>query len=188
MDNTSLSESQERRNAAVQADRAARRRQREAFSAHWDDAWMSGLFERLLRGGLVPGTRLIGEGFHFRAYLVGEGLPQPLVIRIAKPSFGEGLTANRQRWAKAMQRARAAEVTLVPPFRIMWSVDDMAIVTPYYPDPVAPGTAYQELVAGLEAGLLALGLEVTDRYHLRSREGVIYLVDWSDLREKPRRR
>ena len=160
---------------------------RAAFFAQWDEDWLRSAFLRLIQTGNGPnGATLIGEGHHFTAWLMARDTPLPLVLKVAKPTFGNGLMVERQRWAKSMQRVRAAKIPVIPPFRILWEGEEMAIVSPYMPEKVPLSDAMTEW-QDLETALRSLHLRLADQPCFGRVCGLVYLVDWSDLEELPRR-
>jgi hypothetical protein len=131
----------------------------------------------------------IGEGTHFRAYLVQPHSSdrQGVVVAIAKPSFLTGSGLNRlSRWRQAMKTVKAQKLELMPPHEILTISDQCtALVTPYGESARTgakstwlPLEKFEQLTI---AKIAQSGLIMRDGLQIRCMQGIPFIHDWSDL-------
>lgn len=130
------------------------------------------------------GTRgvLLGTGTHFSAWRFGG-----LVYKRALPgTFRKGAFTLRG-WREALEKAKAVG-GLMPPFEVLVQDERVGVVMPFGGDPLALAHPAWHPVAttvkDFEAALARAGLVLDDVVQARCRDGVPFLVDLSDLRER----
>ena len=157
-----------------------KRRLYREFAASFDRSAIESAFLRIESG--PPQGDLLGEGSDCSAYL----LPRAsLVLTIPKPSFlrSHDVGIWRRRLAVLQE---IEEVPLIPPLRTIKIGEHMALVTPYGDqEDSAIHEHWQPLPALKEACVRELrerGLFINDVLQVKSRHGVPFVVDFSDLR------
>jgi|GEM_PF-1645743 len=132
---------------------------------------------------------MIGEGAHFRAFLVlahssdGRGL----VVSVAKPSFLTGSGLNRlTRWRQAMKTLKSQRLELMPPHELLMVHDQcVALVTPYgesSSSAVKPNWMPLDKFEQITLAKIAQnGFIMRDGLQIRCCQGIPFIHDWSDL-------
>ena len=134
------------------------------------------------------GWRLLGEGMHFRSYLLQEvdmteAAVRP-VVSIAKPGFCRGLAAEQDRWLAAMAQLSTCQHVLIPPLFAARYEDVCLYAKPYCSEPIklTDNAEVSDLWQSLQNVLAERRLELDDYPQIAACFGHPFVIDWSDLK------
>lgn len=136
---------------------------------------------------LKSGSAPVAQGADFLVYkLAGD---QPLALLRAKPHFKDGLYSGRSEWVAWLAKTQGLDLPLVPPMTPLWfdRQEELCLVQPWLESgqrlcPDVPPLGAQQRQA-LD-GLANLGFYLGDVMQVGVWDGVPYIHDWSDLRQK----
>ncbi len=144
------------------------------------------LIEKLLDEPNKLGLEL-GEGRHFRSYIIRTQGAVDLALNVAKSSFGSADTRLRKSWVLRMQKLQRLAHPLLPPYALIERNEELAYVLPYCEKDLPPKSwAELELMPWIEdfkATLAAQGLCLDDYMQVRACKQHPFVIDYSDLIE-----
>ncbi len=158
--------------------RSDRDRLKSLFYSEFDASAASRLLG-LSKTDLERKAQYLGSGAHFEAFRVGG-----LVLKRSLPDAAPREAMRLRNLARALALAKSVE-GLMPPFETVPVDQGIALVMPYGDRPMTEAGAHwlplADRLPELAKALAAVGLQLDDVAQCRSRDGVPFLVDLSDL-------
>lgn len=160
---------------------------RQEFAASYDPSGHRAIVEALLAGRGARGGDFIGEGRHFRAWVVKLNAGNELVVNIGNEEFlRERGSAGLRRWLAAMQKFTTAKVPLIPPMAIIAVGGTVSMMMPFGQSSLAEISAHwlplQNQQSEFRQFLATCGLSLDDHMQIKVKSGVPFICDFSDLR------
>jgi len=158
------------------------------FASTLDEA----LVRQLLIGSdehLSASFNLLGEGTHFKAWLLRPG-PNPsfqLVLKRPTSNFYPPGGPDYRHWRSCLMLLKKEPIPpLIPPFAVIEQGEQYGLVMPYGPDPVAKVAAHWQPLdrqtQDYKAALTKKGLYIDDILQIRVWQGIPFLIDLSDIK------
>jgi len=152
------------------------------FLNAYDESQVLGVVDRILSGANLSPNVLLGEGVHFKTYLIpAAGLD--LVVKISKDEFSQRRDHSLRSWRHAIGELHRVKAPLIPPLRhISYHTHDVLVMP--RGRPVSEKVDDMALAGARDATLLALErhqLKLDDYWQILVCDNAAFICDWSDL-------